>query len=601
MSQTFELVNLNASDVSHQEGSKNIIAAGHESSDDGLDPYEFISQDETKRSQVKMKPQSPDETSTILNSDLESNFDYMTKTLSASRLVESLNSRASLSLTDLPHQAHTQESPLVFLQRKNDFLEKKSRSLIARHQAELAAGSNCVLIREEILNLFRMQSENNLQLHEVYNRELDSSNEFLKKLRRWEKKRIGVLNKVQLIKSKNNKFGVKLKDLLTQRDLIDLELDALQKRIEALSSKRTAIESEIGETISVLESKSSKYVSLFKSLEKQGIEVVLRYLQRDSAQQHSVSSLIKMIPVRTDFNNGIDDIIQVSAMPRLQSEGEKRTQNFECQQNDSPLFDKPNDIGMKPYDATTFHDTQQQSNVTGYEAGFLTGAEQVVRVKENLSSFLATVFARPTRDIKHPKNLDDELNLITEMMDLDVILHFLASKSEALTELIAKTTILAHSDHKDSLRWSNLSTFINSQEDKIFEVLEASSQTDQVASILDDSFTHLNEQLKHLDVVDCKKLYSIVLYNETKNIASALYQVTGSHDYLDKVNSFVISENPGTPIDNRYLLESRITFAENNQTQPIVGNSEKTTKQNNFKSSLHGFSPRVSSKALKKE
>lgn len=599
MSQPFELVNLAASLA-------NNTPSVHESSDDGLDPYEFISQEDAKPSKSKRKSKSPDRTLTVRKSELENNSCYIADTLSASKLVESFASFGSLPIQSSHERTdNSSESPQVFLQDRNEVLQKELKLLIKNHKILLSEGASCTSIRQEIRRQLSLLSENNMQLHEVYSRELGLTDAFLKKLERWDQKRNGVLGKIKLIKSSENEFGTKLQGLLNQRDEVDSELEALHRRSEVLISKRKALNSEIGETVSVLESRSAKYVSLFRTLEQKGTEAVLLYLAQDTSMNESARSLVRAVPVNSCFFS----LNKTTSEQRVASQGVKapdislRPRKARQEKLSSKSSsDRNAEIGMVPYDApvSKFTGNASTSISTPYELGYSTGAEQIERMKVGFNSFIHRIFSQHERKQK-PSLLDDELNIITEMMDLDPIMHVLSSKSEALGDFLIRTSKLSESYHKDSLEWSDVCMYLEAQEDRAYEAISATGDPESMVSTLKESFGFLSMRAHNrvtLSTKDREKNYTTALLrNECLNVAVALSTILGDSSYVGQLDYLNFLRSEVCPVDNRNLLDSRITSAGNEQPE----NERHQTRNSQKPKKAQKIFPTASNKAAKKE
>lgn len=565
MSQPFELVNLAASAA---DNSNNPVT--HESSDDGLDPYEFISHEDAKRDKTKKKSISPDKTPTLLNSDLINSSTYLAETISASKLIEPLNSLGSLQFQSMFQQDDSKELPQVHLQGTNEMLQRQLRDLIRKHERLLSDGANCASARQSIGQLLNQLSENNVRLYEVYSSELEFTNQFSKKLIKWNSKRTSVLKKIKLIKSADNKYGTKLQGLLDQRREVDDEVEALQKRMQVLSSKKAILNSEIGETISVLESRSAKYVSLFRNLEKQGKEAVLNYLAQETSPDTNLRSLIKTIPVDSGFNSltAVKDYSEVT--PPIQPT--------------LILVENPNDpyksnekkyaqVGMIPYDFPVSAPSSLSQIPTPYEKGFSSGAEQVERVKEGIATLVNHLFMKDTSSAKQNTRLDDEHNIITEMMDLEPIIQLLKSKSEAMEVFLKNTSRLSESYHKDSILWADLCFILEVNEDKAYEEISKSGDPVSIIATLQDSFEYLKKAAGYrvsngaIRADNQDRYISAVLKNEWNTVAVALDKILQTSEYTSQLENLSSLDPEAHSIDNKYLLHSRITSTGNDEVE----------------------------------
>lgn len=583
MSQPFELVNLAASLADHIN-----TLTTHESSDDGLDPYEFISHDDAKRNKANKKSASPDKTPTLLSSDLINNSSYLAETISASKLIESFHSFGSLQFQSLFPQDDSKDSSQMYLRGQNEMLQRQLRDSIRKHERILSEGANCAPARQTAGQLLNQLSENNIQLHEVYSNELEFTNQFAKKLHKWNSKRTSVLNKIKLIKSDDNKYGTKLQGLLEKQHEVDNELEELQKRIQLLNSKKEVLNMEIVETVSVLESRSAKYVSLFRNLEKQGKEAVYNYLTKESSSDISVRSLVRSIPVDSGF-----------ASLKVPKESiSKLTPSESIKENDCEIPDENSgilvaQIGIIPYEYSVSEppiDSQRQDS-TPFERGFSSGAEQIERVKGSIKTFVNHVFTKQPSPVRKKILLDDEQNIITEMMDLEPIIQLLESKSEAMEVFLKDASKLSESYHKDSLLWTDVCFFLEINEDKLYEEIRNSGDPKSIMSILKDSFEYLKKIMTYrtsdnmLKAGKQDQYILALLKNEWNNVAVALNQILQTSEFTSQLEEFGFLAPEAQAIDNKYLLHSRITAAgsDENELREMVSNqTKKDIKKSTF-------------------
>lgn len=560
MNQPFELVNLDAS----IKAPITMTTTHHDSSDDGLDPSEFISQKDAPLSKIKRNSKSPDETRTLLGSEgMGYNSSYLAETLSASKLMDSFISLGGLQFQSKDSYETRNESPQVCLQGRNKAIRKELRKGIAHHKDVLIQGINCTELRQQLGRILKLLFENNLQLHQVYSSELDFTKVFMKNLTKWDQKRTAVLDKIKLIKSEDNTYGTKLKSLLNEDLKVDSELEGLYQRIEELKNKKQTLQSEIGQTISVLESRSSKYVSLFRTLEKQGKDAIFNYLAQDISRTENIDALITTIPVDSSFEKKV----KLTHNPTSATDVDKNVIGI-AKQND-PV------IGMVPYNYNTSVDAikdDKDLKTSPYEKGFSNGAQQIARVKETISAFVENAFSKEKPPEVQKKALDDEQNLITEMVDLEPIIQLLSSKIEAIEEFLINTAKLAESYHKDAILWNNVCEFVESQEEKAFTEINISKNPESITTILQESFEFLKDKLhsrsQEKAVTEKQEKYILALLrSECLNVAFALEKLIPGSDYVSQIEDLGKLSLEPVSIDNKYLLHSRIAATGNDQEE----------------------------------
>lgn len=535
-----------------------------ESSDDGLDPNDFLSQSHHKVPDKESRNQtvSPiaierlDLTPTVLTGDLF---------LNPARLSESQDMYGSLiadsfhflSAESMYRQRNvTTESPLEFLQTKHDSLHAEMKKHLRLHKDYLAEGHDCTQIRSIVSVGFDRLSENSYLLNEEYSRELLFAESLLGNFEKWDKKRSKVLRRVQSIKSEDNKYGLKLAGLLNKRSDIDAEIEDLEARIVALKNSRSAISSEISETSSVLESKSAKYVNLFRDLEKQGRNAISDYLYFTGLPEQDLLMLLRSEPVEAAF-----------AYRSTILEPEKAAQKDEI----VPDVLTANEMGVQalelPEEATAV------APDSAYSKGYERGTKQIEKVKKGLHSLVHAVFTEQEIRLKEVPQVDDILNTITEQIDIVPVVELLSYKVEALEDLVLKTSRMSANFHDQGVVWKDTIKMLESKEALLFKQLsEPQPLTDIVTDTLKSSLDLLKSVFeKRLPISGAGDFLSVLLHREMKAVAGALQQLTKESGYLDSLPhlekslefSSVLGSKPGK-------LSTRITATGYKPQAPIT-------------------------------
>ena len=529
----FELVSLARSSA---------CAENPESSDDGLDPYEFIS-----------TPEPPSPFPALHDPDTR-----LTEHVSASRVSDSL---ASLFLTD---SLSPPSGPLLQLQAENGALKKKLRHTVTHHNALLRAGANCAASRRLVSRLLTRLSENNLQLHDAYASELESTTRFARKVLRWDALRAALLAKIRLIKSDDNAYGSKLRALLGERDAVDAEMRALEERVAVLAAKRHALGAEISETTSVLDSKAARYVSLFRKLERQGADALGARLSEPLLSAVAVDSGFVYLEPQEETTTQPEG----RWVKRRHERPDEQTRDTETpvaplMPRAVPAVCRPvepiNTPGMVPYEPAA-QDAEKQ-DASPYEKGYTTGAKQIAHVKEGLAAYLARIFPPPTT--VPCSALDDEQNRITEMIDLKPVTHFFQSKAETLEAFLVRTSRLSEMYHNDAVEWDAIAVFLDTQEDKVYDTLSASQDHERVFGLVKELFEFL---LKHAQARSSVPAHDpdaswflACVKSECLATAAALETLLGDSGYVSQLDFLDAVSAEAPPLLNQYLLDSRIT------------------------------------------
>lgn len=555
-----------------------------ESSDDGLDPNDFLSQNA-----ASARPDPPtigSELPTLENSTLSHGTPDTDLAGSLSLQLQASESMfGALRAARFPQR----ELPLEYLQTENDALTRAMRRTMKAHVLTLELGDDSTAVRAQIARTFDQLSENCLFLNEAYAKELASAELLLDDFEKWDKKRTKVLRRIQSIKSENNKYGSKLAALLSKRSDIDSEIHDLETRIQALKASRSAITLEIDETSSVLESKSAKYVNIFRELEKQGHAAISDYLVFNGVPEQNTRLLLRTEPVDAGFAykpDKVEEPVHHSPLPQ------------------SPVPLKASQMGIQALELPEDHAVPQE-NDSPYALGYAKGTEQLAKMRNSIKVFVHSVLVPPPTAKRSPK-VDDVLNTITEQIDLVPIVELLSYKVEALEDLMVKTSRMSASFHEDGSVWKDVCKYLDAQETSLYQLLLESHSSSAAIETLKASFDFLQHQLQ----VQREKLpsrgagptdfLSVVLYREVKTLAIALDKLTGKATYaaLLELPDSSVMEQSSLLTGKVPNLSMRITAA---GYQPPVVSTISTAKFNSTAETIKRNAYPASSKAVKKE
>lgn len=426
--------------------------------------------------------------------------------------------------------ANQEETPLEYLQTKNESLMREMKRSIRKHKATMETGEDSSHLRLVISHCFNQLSENCLFLNEVYGKEHEFAENLLDNFEKWDKKRSKVLRRIQSIKSENNKYGTKLASLLGKRGDIDAEIESLEARIQSLKNSRIAISFEIKETSSVLESKSAKYVNIFRDLERKGRDAIADYLYFSGMPEHNMELLLKSEPVEAGF-----------AYTSMYDDGKNRSAAKELSPNGTPSGPpmSASKMGMQalevPPEALEVPPLKAES---AYEKGYAKGSEQFGMVKQKLNLLVQTLVThKGAKPRPSPSGVDDALNTITEKIDLVPIVELLSYKMEALEDLMVKTSKMSAAFHDDSLKWKDTMVFIESQENSLYKSLLESQATSVAVETLKSSYNYLSQQMQSVSLSQRGQhdFLNVILHQELKIVAVALDQLLKTSTYTDSL------------------------------------------------------------------
>lgn len=560
MESGFELINLAAT----------IAEPIPESSDDGLDPNEFLLQshelhDTTARNRT-VTPEN-DLTPTLLASDLLGRSKMSESEFLGQSMADSFHfvSADSIYRTTygIGHGSH--ESPLEHLQKRNDTLTASTKRQIKLLNSTLESGNDCGHVRAGLMSKLGLLLENCYLLHEVYTKEQNFVESLLAQFESWDRRRSRVLRKIQLIKSQDNKHGTKLAGLLNKRLAIDDEIDQLESRILVLRENRGAVNREIEETSSILESKLAKYVNHFRELERQGREAISEYLYLSGLPEKHLEVLLKSEPVEAAFSYN-------SAVGQANKESVRGTRSVldkrgisNSEKSESPGKEQngkltASTMGVQPLIIPEDHPQVNQNYVHGhslgngqgngktpFDRGYAKGSEQFERLRKTFSEVITQVF--PPRAERRIARVDDHNNTITEKIDLVPITELLMHKLEAISKILTATSKLSAEYHDQGVLLKDIYKELDANEKQLVSLLsEVSVSTNDMLKVLEKSFQFLKSAFENqIDSLatkqpDLKITYlAVILHHEMSAVARAIGELTHDLNFEQEVPDLELS------------------------------------------------------------
>lgn len=504
--------------------------------DEELDPTEFLSpgspgalrvdNSEGIDNSVKSIDNSVESVDNSVESDDNNDFDdiHDDDDPFESTIKESITLSSSFGQSRRPD-----DSPLQFLQQQHNQLLSSLQTAIQSHNRALNKGSSKLNhIRNHISRLFGQISENQYALNELYIKEAGYNETMLAKFKAWDGKRNKILNKIKLVKSDGNNYGVKLTSLLDESSAIDEEIDELEIRLRSLKAKKLTLNSEIQHTSSVLESRTSKYVKSFQELDKNGELAIVNHLRLNGLSDEKVNTLVHKTKVNVSFG---DNYKQRSRSKSL----EKTSKDPKSSVKDPKSSDKspPPSMGMQAYEIPAEVPAETPTPHSPYDKGYYKGHRQSEKVKQTITRMIDHYMNPSPHAPPLAVKVDDETNTITQKIDLDPILTFLVHQVDAYKEMIRRTGEETTQFHNYFTIWKDICTLLMSQEQDLLTSLSQSKDPEDfilnnILGVLNNIYTIVNNQTTNGNTPLIQ-----VINNEIKALLTGLSMLRTDHN--DKI------------------------------------------------------------------
>lgn len=533
-----------------------------ELSDDGLDPKDFLSQS----------------VDVVAEETHTSEHDELTPTLLMLEALMELNLRALIVAETLEFEDdHVLHESLRNVQDSYTQAISALRSRLRSHKTELLAGNDVSTLRQAIGRDMENLLQINYDLHELYGREVTSTEQLVQRFERWDRRRSHILKRIQNIRSDKNRHGVKLATLLQKQQNMDDEIHQLETRIGELRATRSNVNEEIRRTTSVLESKSARYVAVFRDMESSGRGAIEAYLTLNGVPETETALLLREEPVDTTFV-GLAKLQLGGNLAGLEigKSSEGRPENSRTRTPDQRTLSHsyPNDqgntsrhgtalpnrspdsayqsaMGMRDFETEAKARTHEpgtsvganmsvrayepelsgpdpplDSNQGPYEQGYTQAAEQFETVKRSVGKFLHHVFAQQTEPrVRLQSQLNDATNAITEKIDLGPMLEFLHHKAAAGRSLEFRLLQQAAQLHEQAVLWRDIETFLTAQDNQLLESISSEQpQAERLVEILKATFQRLQDFNMRLSITD-SNYCALAIHLELTAVAAALDQL----------------------------------------------------------------------------
>lgn len=429
-------------------------------------------------------------------------------------------------------------------QKRHAVLTRELATNVDAHRQVLENGDDPSRIRSMIGQNLAQISQNYYSLHELYGKDILSTELLFSAFEGWDRRRTRILSKISTIKSTSNRHGHKLSQLLGERADIDSEIGVLEQKLADLRHKRTLVTSEIDKTASVLESRSSKYVELFRRLERLGLEAIHSFFDASLLPQSEVRSLVRHTPVDVKFRLTSPTTPELGESPTATPEPTHTTEPSEKLTREK-LSEKLTllAVGMQPY---VFEEPPQFDAEDGhgkgpsaYERGFAQGAHRSESVRLRINNFLQGLLKEKPRPPPKAQVVDDMENTIVQKLDIEPIVTILSRKIDALEDLVLTTSKSSTQYHQLAQYWDDLVAVIAADEAKLSRQISESyglraELNAQFAAALVNSLTSVKSFVKARGVPRPKGADYIhpLVRDEIAAIRSGLALLTDLTPYL---------------------------------------------------------------------
>lgn len=477
--------------------------------------------------------------------------------------VESVLNNLNFSEIAYPHEKTDTESPLQHLQQTYNMLFQELQNNVKLHKQALESGNdNLARIRVRLVDNFHNLSENQYSLHELYERESNYNLAMCERFKKWDQKRSRILDKIKAIKSPKNSYGTKLMSLLDDNAVIDQEIDQLEARLVMLKAKKKLLYTEIDDTSSVLESKTSKYVKAFKELDQNGHAAILETLRQNGLSSEGAMSLVRTTPVDVTFyqhfqgTRGSGTSTPKTSVPTVSApKAPVSTPKAPVTTPTAPDVGKVSNgnMGMQAYEVPQTYTEPTPTPNNGnesdaYHKGFSTGYQQSGKFKQQLQQIFNS-YIKPLLEQKEAErkvsspNIDDDGNTITEKVDLMPIIDFLQHKVVAYSELSKNSGVMSTVYYKSSGAWRDICYSIESKEKELeYTILDRNKDSDTaIGNILTGILDNLVQFFQDSTKIQPSQnnILSILIHQEADGLIKALSMIPApfserKHQYINQ-------------------------------------------------------------------
>ncbi|CUM67906.1 uncharacterized protein PRCAT00005617001 [Priceomyces carsonii] len=620
----FESINLNSSSARNDTGNTNTRQADlplTTSDEDELDPTEFLSPEspnvspkvsvaKSKLDDIQNRPNilnideasSPisNEDAIFLNpSKLASNSvsirgsTYSDSDISQSFQLPALTFESSPGALSKARSAI--DEALGFLIDRIKLLYRELASNVQLHKVALTNGDERLSkVRSMISQNFEQLAVAHHSLNELYMRDMTNTRKLYSDIQQWDLHRSKILEKIINIKSDKNRHGAKLTILLDETNAITQEISELEKRLEMLKLRKRLINSEIEETSSVLESRTSKYVTSFKELESNGKELFKDFLVLNGVPLLTVDNFIKKEKIDVTFvkhyNESMNSLGSIDSSrygplgKRTNHESDESFKTLAAESRLQITESKANlsFIGMQPFippdekiqpTPNPLQETFKEKRSNAFEEGLSQGSKLAKVIKEHMTQFMHNIIPKNDSNVmvnKFSVKIDDVNNTISHKILTEPIFELINNRIQGLNAAILESSRKAVIFHKFQVIWKEVVEVLKSQERTISSHLSSTliqqfpdkSVIDILRETLERIHTTVAKQYKLNQIRDLdassKRAYDTffhkVLLDEILAVKAAIMMVDSSEESSEITSGF---KGLGFTADELQNIDSR--------------------------------------------
>lgn len=459
----------------------------------------------------------------VLNSPmLESSFVGLTSDLKGSML----------QFPKPPNIDHTGDNMVEFMLKKCQKLQEELAYNANAQNVYINEGSDKLdKTRVRILKNLAKLSESYYALHELYQREKEYVSATYNSFNLWDKKRSKLLDKISSVKSTQNKYGKKLAGLLDDSHAVDNEISELENRLRSLRNKKLVLNAEINTTASVLESKTSKHVAMFRNLDDMGYEALTVFLNELGIPEDQIDNVIDFSPVDVTFMN------KYRATSKIALASVHSNDTITKESAATPM-------GIQPYSAPEEETQIDLTSLSPFAKGFAKGSKSSKKLRDQIFAIIQNYLSSEKRSHEQqqspsiPKTneiqVDDDQNTISTKLNLEPILRLLSHKKRALDDLDLDASKKAANFHQCDNAWSDLQQVLAQQERKLLSYLEASTnmQSEGVknttVSIIEASINQIQSNLERNNFKAFDPTLKLAIVHEIRALIAAIKLVANA-------------------------------------------------------------------------
>jgi hypothetical protein len=233
------------------------------------------------------------------------------------------------------------ESVLKGLLKEEKIISQGIDNLVSAHSQRSQAGGSTKQLRKDLIQYLKSLGMLYQALAEIYDKETQRNLSVLSTFNKWNHNKRELSEKVKEIKSEENEEGRKLGLLQNEMTALNGDIQALETRLRQMKDKRKTLKSEIMQTQSVIESRSSSYLEEINDIEVAEREKIKELTEgksmnpiNNSSQNFNFSSLLNRFSSTNESqaNSVINPSTVVETIARQAESFKDRTTSYKSQE-----------------------------------------------------------------------------------------------------------------------------------------------------------------------------------------------------------------------------------------------------------------------------